>query len=253
MLPSTVCNLNCRDCLNFTPYIENHAIKDLIKLKDSVDVFFGAVDYIYRFQITGGEPLLYKSLKELISYIDFKYRDRIFSFEMVKNGTISPSEEICEVLREKKIKVFLDDYRMSVPDGECKYQKVKALFDKFHVNYVDNHVDKWIRKYTEKEYQRTEGELIDLFKQCGNVWSTLCDGKISSCNYAAYAHTAGLCEDDENEYFDLRNFNLEKQRELIEFRVGYSKKGYTNFCKMCNGWTSINKKRCKPAIQEGKI
>ena len=98
----------------------------------------------------------------------------------------------------------------------------------------------------------SDSELQELFCRCHNPWSTLRMGKISSCNYAGYASKAGICEDQSNEYFDLRKYSKNMKKELIEFRTGFSEKGYTEFCRKCEGWTSINKNISWSAIQESK-
>ncbi len=251
MLPSTVCNLNCRDCLNFTPYIKKHHIAPLDELKYNIDAFFHAVDLIYRFQITGGEPLLYKHLQELLTYIDDRYGNQILRLEMVTNGTVVPSDSLCQFLHEKNIYVFLDDYRMSLPEGAEKYDKVKAQLEKYNVAFCNNYAEQWIRMYIpeQKKNQLSENELVQKYHICDNPWCSLREGKISSCNYAMYAETAGICQAEENEYYDLTQFNKEDKKRLIEFRLRYNEKGYTEFCKMCNSWTATNTQWCQPAIQ----
>ena len=63
--------------------------------------------------------------------------------------------------------------------------------------------------------------------------------------YAAYAVT--------NESYNLEKFTAEKKKELIEFRLGYTEKGYTNFCRKCRGFTSENSEEVEPAIQTSLI
>ncbi|WP_300909553.1 hypothetical protein, partial [uncultured Desulfovibrio sp.] len=48
-IPSTKCNLNCRCCLNFTPYLKKMADEPLERLKDAIDLFFSKIDYIGMF------------------------------------------------------------------------------------------------------------------------------------------------------------------------------------------------------------
>jgi len=253
MLPSTICNLNCRDCLNFTPYIKKHFTETLEELKHSVDLFFHAVDLVYRFQITGGEPLLYRELLPLLKYIDENYKEKILRFELVTNGTVVPGDDLCQFFRDKKMHIFLDDYRSALPNGEERYQQVKQKLMAYKVSFEDNYVAEWIRMYIpEEDEQQAEKNELQLRKKyhiCNNPWSTLWKGLISSCNYTMYAAKAGLCEWNKEDNYDLAEFTPEKKKELIEFRLRFSAKGYTEFCKKCGGWTDTNDRWCAPAIQ----
>lgn len=250
ILPSCVCNLNCRDCLNFTPYIKNPMIYGIDEMKEDVDCFFNAVDLIYRFQITGGEPLLYPNLKELITYIDYKYRSKIMRLETVTNGTVVPEDELCEFIADHHVFVFLDDYTMSL-SGEKKNNRVivENKFKKYNVEYSDNYVEKWFQIYFPDTHRTNEKELVELFNCCGNPWSSIERGRISACNYSLYAQKAGIVEDDETDFYDLKKYESAKKTELVEFRLRYNQKGYVSFCKKCSGFALINSNLCQPAIQ----
>lgn len=251
LLPTTVCNLNCRDCLNFTPYIQHHYIESFYDLQRDIDVFFSAVDLVYRFQITGGEPLLYQYLEDLIVYISQTYGKQILRLEMVTNGTILPSDTICRLLHRYKVHVFLDDYRESLPNYAVCYETIRKKFIEFGVDFEENLVSQWIQMYDPNQVyvSFTEEQLCDKFRLCKNPWSSLRNGKIASCNYAMYAAKAGICADTDTEYYDLTQYSSKKKRELVAFRLRNFPKGYTEFCKICNGWTMTNQKWCEPAIQ----
>ena len=97
----------------------------------------------------------------------------------------------------------------------------------------------------------SEDHLIAHRSDCSQSWQELRDGKIYSCNYAAYATVAGIAgEQDLEETYDLTSFTSNKKKELIEFRLGYTAKGYTNFCKKCRGFTPNNIEKMKPAQQD---
>lgn len=260
--PSTICNLNCRDCLNFTPYIKEHTVMELDRVKKDIDYYFSAVDLVYRFQITGGEPLLYKYVKETFEYIE-QYRNKILQLEMVTNGTVLPSDDICKYLAENNILVILDDYRDSIEGVKEKFSCVKEKLDEFNVKYTINHVDMWMRMYPNlykpcdaydslieaHSELSNESSLIEKYTKCDVPYTALHDGKLSACNYSNYADKAGVCKADENDYYNLDGFKKEKKSELVEFILGFNEKGYTEFCKKCGGWIMINKAWCQPAIQ----
>lgn len=255
ILPSTVCNLNCRDCLNFTPYIKENIIDSLENVKKDIDTFFSAVDLVYRFQFSGGEPFLYPNLIDIMKYTSDKYSDKIIRLEMVTNGTIIPSDEVCAFLRDYKIYVFLDDYVESLPKkyGD-NFANVKNKFDLYEIRYIDNQVTKWMRMYpiSTDRSDWTDKQMMKQFDSCRNPYSTLRKGRIAKCNYAHFASKAGICGDFQEEYYDLEEYSPERRNELIEFRTGYSAKGYTEFCRYCGGWQSINNCWAPAAIQEPK-
>ena len=255
MLPSTVCNLNCRDCLNFAPYVRQPVTYTLAECRKNVDLFFRAVGLVFRFQITGGEPFLYHDLCPLLDYIGMHYGKQILRFEVVTNGTIMPSNAILDALKRNHITVFLDDYTMSLPSYQADLRD--AIISRLRsegVNFVDNHVEKWFRLYTPDQLppDRTPKEMETMFQKCGVPWTTLENGRLTACNYGLYAAKAGVLEDCAAEYFDLRDYTPDRAKELLEFRCGYNERGYVNLCRVCNGWGG-NTCYCQPALQQSRV
>ncbi len=251
-LPSTVCNLKCRYCLNFNPFAKEYYIRKWDDLKADVDLFFSCVDYIMLFHVSGGEPLLYKHTVKLIEYLDEYYGNRITTLRLVTNGTIVPTEDVLERLSRCNVQITVDDYRKAVPQYDDQFDILIKNLNKYKIDYYVNKVDSWIDLAPEKtDYSNlTENELILHRSRCNQSWQELRDGKLYNCNYAAYAAVAGIAgEQDSEEVFKLTDFSKEKKKELVEFRLGYSKKGYTNFCKKCRGFTSENNEKVEPALQ----
>lgn len=221
-------------------------------LKADVDLFFSYVDFIMQFHVSGGEPLLYQYTVDLIQYIDEKYRDRIGTLRMATNGTIVPSDSLLEKLGRCRIEVVVDDYREAVPKYREQFAELIQKLEQYQVRYYINKVESWVDLAPEKtDYSAfTEEEMIKHRSECGQTWQELRDGKLYSCNYAAYATVAGIAgEQDLEEIYDLRAHTAEKKKELIEFRLGYTEKGYTNFCRTCRGFTTQNMEAMKPAVQ----
>ena len=251
-LPSTACNLNCRHCLNFNPFAKQFYIREWDDLVRDVDLFFSCVDHIMLFHVSGGEPMIYKHTADLIEYIDKNYGDRIDTLRTVTNGTVVPKEETLEKLSKCNVEVTVDDYRDAVPKFKEKFERTLAKFDEYGIKYYLNKVDSWIDLAPERtDYSNlTEEQLIQHRDDCNQSWQELRDGKLYSCNYAAYATVAGIAGDqDLEETFNLKEFTADKKKELVEFRLGYTTKGYSNFCKKCRGFTKYNTDEVKPATQ----
>ena len=251
-LPSTACNLKCRHCLNFNPFAQRFYIRDWEALREDVDLFFRNIDFIMIFHVSGGEPMLYKHTADLIEYIDRNYGDRIGTLRTVTNGTVVPSDEILERLSGCRVEITVDDYREAVPQYKEQFDELIHKLDQHKVKYFVNKVESWVDLAPEKtDYSyMTEEQLIRHRAECGQTWQELRDGKLYSCNYASYATVAGIAgEEDIEESYDLRSYTPEKKRELVEFRLGYTDKGYTNFCKKCRGFTAHDTDAVRPAVQ----
>ena len=88
----------------------------------------------------------------------------------------------------------------------------------------------------------SENELEEKYRICTDTWQNLCDGRLSSCTYFAFAVNAGLISDDDTEWFDMNKMSddILSKKMLIEFRCGFNLKGYTNWCRYCNGLEAYN-------------
>ena len=251
-LPSTACNLNCKNCLNFNPFANRFYVREWNDLVKDVDLFFSCVDRIMLFHVSGGEPMLYKHIADLIEYIDQNYGNRIDTLRTVTNGTIVPKDEILEKLSRCNVEITVDDYREAVPRFKERFDELCRKLDAYHIRYYINKVGSWIDLAPDKtDYSGwSEEKLVAHRDSCSQSWQELRDGKIYSCNYAAYATVAGIAgNEDLEETYDLRKFTQEKKKELVEFRLGYTKRGYTNFCKKCRGFTPENSEEVEPAAQ----
>ena len=244
--------MNCRNCLNFNPFAKQFYERKWEKLVDDIDVFFSCIDRIMLFHLSGGEPLLYPFTADLVLYIDKNYGDRIDTLRTVTNGTVIPKDEVLEKLSMCRFELTVDDYREAIPNSAGRFEELLLKLEKYNIRYYINHVEEWIDLAPDKtDYSKlSEKAMIEHRDSCSQSWQELRDGKLYSCNYAAYAAVAGIAgEMDVEETFNLREFNSDKRRELVEFRLGYTEKGYTNFCRKCRGFTADNNLKVPVAAQ----
>ncbi len=251
IIPSTQCNLNCKCCLNFNPYLDHNYIKTIEELKKDIDIFFSSIDYLPEYQVSGGEPLLYSGFSEIVTYIGEKYRFKIGQFETVTNGTIVPNDNICEVMEKYNVALYLDNYTNTIPSKMDKRDAIIEKIEKYNIKLIDNFVDKWFDLDVENtdNSQKSDNELMEYYDFCNNPWHFYENGKMYACNFAAFAIKANLNIADANDFFDLTDMSDKRKKELLEFSLNYNEKGYVEFCKRCSGWSSINNKSIPVAEQ----
>ncbi len=259
-IPSTYCNLRCEACLNFTPYIDKFEVREWEDLLKDVDVFFSCVDYIETFHVSGGEPLLYPRIADLLTYIFKNYGEQIYSLETVTNGTVIPPKDFLQVLHELPITITVDDYREALPEKAGIFAQVIAVLENTcssgQGSYKVQKYDYWVdlAPHRTDNSSWSEPQLGEHFNACHASFQEYKGGKLYLCNYASFAVNAEIIPPlPPEDIYDLRRYNRSRLKELMEFRLGYSQRGYSEFCKKCAGMFSINPYRGVPGKQVERI
>ena len=249
-IPSTVCNLNCECCLNLTPYLKRMHSEPIDMLKGQIDLFFSKIDYIGLFHVSGGEPILYSHFKELLTYIDEHYRTQIHQLATTTNGTREYPDDVCQMLKEHHVLLISDDYTDALPEYKDFFFSLMARLERNGVWFTKNKVESWIDLAPERTDNSgmTPDELRCFYSACGIPYREYFGGRLYACNCAHYAEKAELCVCDETEYFDFSTMAASQKKELVEFRLGYTEKGYVEFCKRCAGFFN-NPYKKQPAVQ----
>ncbi len=261
--PTRKCTLNCENCLNFIPYIEEPSEDNIDMMKEDLDRLFACIDYLKFLSIVGGETLLYSEYKELFRYIGEKYRKQIHLLAFTTSTALKiPDEETFDILKKYDFTVHISDYRRALPQLEENYNKWIEALKAHEVQFVQFVDHDWIDLdvFRKEDMWKTEEERIEHFDACSIPWNFYRGGKLWSCAWAGLAVMAGTKEDNPHDYYDLHSctwkedeynfkFEKEKYRELMEFGMGYMEKGYMEMCSKCNGNTTINTHFVPPAVQ----
>lgn len=238
MLMTTLCNLDCRGCLNFTHVNKCKKHYQLEQLKENVDALFSQVNRVGLFHLCGGEPLLYPHFNEIMNYISKKYRNKISEFGITTNGTIIPSDELCTQMHKANMSVWVDDYRKNVEIANKTYQITIDKLKDFGVKYYANYVDEWINIEKENPDSEEEKNIVKC-TLCSIPFVSLKNKKLYGCNYSDYACEANIANESSGDYWELTQVNGNKN-VLMEYIMGYSDNGYYSFCPKCEGSVAIN-------------
>ena len=247
---STRCNLNCKGCAIFYEYhvSPQHVIFD--EFKHHIDLVFSKYDMMYSFHLSGGEPLLNKEFGKFVAYVNDTYGDRIYDLFVVTNGTIVPSDQVLSALQKKKWWMQIDDYTAVSQVASRNMPKLLQKLREWDIPYQLVKAEHWFDLFpADKEHGFTESELIEWRGNCNTYLQAVQHGKIYSCCYVEYARTAGVVTESENEFIDIATAT---KAELLEFRMGYTTKGYIDYCKRCHG-VGKNAKHIPAAVQNLKV
>ncbi|WP_300909163.1 radical SAM protein [uncultured Desulfovibrio sp.] len=244
ILITTICNLNCKYCLNYTPYDKHPEHFPIEELKKSVDIYFNNIDMVGLFQVSGGEPMLSPHLKELLEYISDKFREKIGTLCFVTNGTIVPEDEFVHFCKEQNIFIFLDNYTETLPRIKKTFDETRQKFDLEGIKYNIPKLTSFVKTFPplKNNLNLSEADLRKKYQQCHIGVQNLRNGQLCSCTYHAFAENAGLIPVAEDNWFDMAQMtaSILDKRKLVEFRFGFNKKGYVDWCRYCNGHFTIN-------------
>lgn len=233
------CSLKCKKCAHacYAVKADNQDFT-LEQVKRSADAFFSKVDYVFEFVLIGGEPLLYRQLAEAVEYIGSKYRDKINIFSITTNGTIRPSDRLLSSCKRHDVLFRISNYSKQLPRLEKQYRVLSELFEQNGVRYIVGAQDiSWMDygfEYLERNAD--EKELINVFDSCDTPCHEIRENRFYFCVMARSVAENLSKNVGEDDYLDFDKLvSPDWKRELLEFILGYSQKGYLDMCNYCYG------------------
>lgn len=254
------CTLKCKLCGALSPYIKSyHPTADF--LRSEVDAFFRIVDHTGIIDISGGEPLMRGTdadfaLGEILLYLSEYYFNKFERLRIFTNGTIVPSDELCDVFKKvsykKPFNITIDDYGEHSPNVDKIADKLFVYGIDYTVrDYInDIHCGGWV-DLLDISLSHDEAIAKELFSKCAIPQKLGCclevlDGIISPCSVAAARYICGKAEKDDNDIIDLFEEDpVKAQKKLIKVMTSECFAS----CFSCNGGMSDDSQRFIPAEQ----
>lgn len=236
------CSLKCKKCAHGCFAIDNSTANDLTldQVYKSADSFFDKVDFVQEFVLIGGEPLLYTKISEAIAYIGERYRKKIGNFSITTNGTILPDENMIKMCKTHNVSFSISNYSVSLPRLRSSYKKLTDLLEEQAISYyLEKEEGQW-RDYGFDYVNRnaSENELMTVFDTCRTSCREIRENRFYFCVMARSVADNMNFNVGSEDYIDLDNLRgggIEAKKELLEFNLGYSSKGYLDMCNYCHG------------------
>ena len=170
---------------------------------------------------------MYKNLAPVIQKaVDSKCCKTV---EIVSNGTIVPSEEILDTMKNSKVTLQISDYGSLSRNRD----ELKAVCEKNGIKCVIRGADEknWFDAGDLHFRGRSKKEIRKQFRHCGEVCRNYLDGKLYYCQRAAFGTKLEI-PDREEEYVDLtKDFDRKKIREQIH---KLNQRRWLTACNYCN-------------------
>lgn len=253
--PTLACNFRCKLCNEYSPYYDSPKIPSLEELERDVDRTFSLIDRISRFEISGGEPLLFKQLPALLEHIN-RYNDRFELFSMVTNGSIKFSDEMLAALKAIgiKVRVIVDDYGPELSkNARLNAQMLNDAGIRYELRdqFENIHSDGWL-DFSDLSLKHSVDEAKAMFAKCVCPqklhWVvTLHNGHLYPCHVARRCVELGLIDEKPTECIDIHSTTLSDE-ELRRNIMGLYELDVLTACRHCDGFIETRERKI-PAEQ----
>lgn len=257
---SGMCNLRCKICHEYIPYISsNPPYYSSEQIKKALYEYFQIVSHVKMLTISGGEPFLSGNTEVIVEFLS-QFKEQYDKLEIMTNGTLLPSERLLQAcMGNEKSSVFINHYGNLSPEAEaiseiCAKRGIHNIVRKYFGE--DAHCGGWFDlEILSGERMVDYNELTDRFQNCltGNnprlgLSFGLFGGSLFACSVSGIVARLGLL-DGSKSCVDLCDDSLsyEKKRDCI---VALKNREFLPACAICHGNDSrIVKKRFPPAEQ----
>lgn len=253
--PTLACNFHCKLCNEYSPYYKTPYIPKLEEVQKDIDRTFALIDYVSRFEISGGEPLLYKPLPEVLQHI-CTYNDKIELFSFVTNGSIKFNPEVLAGLQAigRKVRVIVDDYGPELSKHAKENAELlenNAIRYELRDQYKNIHADGWL-DFSDLSLKHTKDEAKKLFAQCVCPqklhWViTLHNGHLYPCHVLRRCTELEIVPENPTECINI--YDAERDDEQLRKNIaGLYHLDMLSACQYCAGFIESHERKT-PAEQ----
>ncbi len=239
---TTRCTLRCEECCLMMPDHRSPADYPLGQLTAELDLLLDAADYLFIFNLMGGEPFLHPGLAGYLEHLA-RHRGRISAPRLTSNGTVIPSPRVLALCRELHVTTCLSDYSAGDPRLAERQKRVIAALAEAGAPFQVLRNQAWGRVI------RRDGELAHLppeekkahYRRCQSAIGCrqYNDGRLFPCNAAWGGDSSKLYPAAEGDYLDLAALTARprKERALAALNLyhGAVKSDWPAMCEHCGG------------------
>lgn len=256
VITSFVCNLNCKFCGAYVPYLKNKLVRSIDEIMKGVERFFDIVDRVEYLGVTGGEPLIYKDFAALLERL-LPYSDRFEKMQIITNGTMVPSDDVIKAIKkfEKNYCYFtIDDYG---PQLSKRISEIENVLKSNDVPYEirdycseNPHCGGWVDMGDMYREKHTLEEAQEIYGKCAvpkwGFCSIIADDIWYPCDQVFRRLDLGQ-NVDKDDYIDFTDETLSVEQQREKLRKIYGEKCLES-CKYCSGLCK-DSVRIRPAEQ----
>lgn len=234
------CSLRCKACSARIPYIENPRQPSLEEIKEKQDFFFGEIDMVKTYFLTGGEAFLHPQLYEIIEYVMDRYQDRFGQLCILTNGFSNVEERLYPLLKHPKVTVGWTNYLRALEEKPAIAEKTRKTIQGLRqqgVAVIENVQEAWADFGFEdgRKYRSGNEETAEFFDNCFPYCTSLQKNELYSCGIGTSIGKAKFGRVIDENLWGLVD-GPRRKFALFEVFNGFTPSGFLESCKFCKGY-----------------
>lgn len=239
------CNLRCKRCAVYIPRlyelgnVPEYSIEDI---KKSFQTYFDLVEHVRLISLTGGEPMLYQPLAELIEFLR-GYEPCFDKLEVFTNGSLKIQDPVLTALsKSEKMILFVDNYGSEISpkileiEQQCKIHHVRYQIRTYYGK--DMHLGGWVDRSILPE-RLSEEKAKEHFSKCvvakpGGRLYTIFGKFLAFCATPFCGYRIGAIPESDVLGVNLVDPNTTLEEKYNQF-VAMDGLDYNPGCAWCNG------------------
>lgn len=231
---NSICNLSCRDCVQYIPNYPEKARGNVPfeVISRDIDIFFDMIDSAGTVSVMGGETFLHPDIAKIANKFAEKKNIGFISFPT--NGLYPIQPEQLEGIEDERIIVAFGYYLHRATEEQKEiYQKNIELVKKYGIAYTESlYLPSWIETCKLNKRDVDENYMTELKQNCNLPSRNLQvkNGKIHTCDKGVAIYNMGIA-DYPTDYLDITQ-NVSREELRQKFREFNNRKFYYN-CSHC--------------------
>lgn len=241
VLVTQKCTLRCLKCSDLIPYYKRPENFKCEKVLFYLKRFLVVVNHVHFLLLCGGETFLYPDLDRILEFC--LEEKKIENIGIVTNGTVFPDENLCKILKNKKIRIRVSDYKCV----REKRKKVVQYLQEKGIRVEDLKGQKWYDVGGFEKRGRNAEQLKEVFDQCEmNQCFEINGEKVIYCARQRGGELGLMPENPSEDYVSLKGNSRTKLRNAL---LHMYDKNFLMACNYCDGITRQSK-RVTPGVQQ---
>jgi len=225
-----ICTLNCVNCCESVPYVapESKSFVPTETVLADIRRYAGACEYITLLEFIGGEPFLHPGTAEILT--EALKIPNIGVIHVFTNGTVLPKPNLCAVLADPRIVVYISNYSNVLPDKTTRrVTQTIATLEASGVSFVHGSNANWYDISSFEHLEEDDASVKNRYEKCFlHTCNRLHRGLLYRCPH----HFSGVVL-DKLDSSDVVSIHEGSEADLVARLEAFVAQPFATACRNC--------------------